>query len=99
MSLSEQEGTKVTLSYRKEVFSRNKELIQMAIEQAMKSCQVHVIFNSTVKEIRGDQVILTKDGKEGYLPEDYVFVFAGGELPSKFLKKIGIEIETKHGER
>ncbi len=99
MSLSEQEGTKVTLSYRKEVFSRIKEMNQTRIEKAMKSGQVHVIFNSTVKEIRGDQVILTKDGKEGYLPEDYVFVFAGGELPSKFLAKIGIEIETKYGER
>ena len=30
---------------------------------------------------------------------DYVFVFIGGELPSNFLRQMGIEISTKFGEK
>jgi hypothetical protein len=32
------------------------------------------------------------------MANDLVFIFAGGELPTQFLRKIGIEISTKHGE-
>jgi len=37
------------------------------------------------------------DGKQIDLPNDAVIVCAGGILPTPFLKKIGIEVETKHG--
>jgi thioredoxin reductase len=33
------------------------------------------------------------------LPNDYVFVFIGGELPTEFLKRVGIEFTRKHGVR
>jgi hypothetical protein len=32
------------------------------------------------------------------MDNDLVYIFAGGELPTQFLKKIGIEITTKYGE-
>jgi len=32
------------------------------------------------------------------MENDLVYIFAGGELPTQFLKKMGIEITTKYGE-
>jgi len=32
------------------------------------------------------------------IKNDLVYIFAGGELPTQFLKKIGIEVTTKYGE-
>jgi hypothetical protein len=31
------------------------------------------------------------------LPTDQVLIFAGGELPTPFLRECGVEIETKFG--
>ncbi len=99
LALTKQRGTRVTLSYRKEVFSRIKEKNRARIEKAIQSGAVHCIFNSHVKEIRSNSVILSHEDGMNEIPEDYVFVFAGGELPTKFLQKLGIRIETKFGEK
>ncbi|MFQ5628808.1 MAG: NAD(P)-binding domain-containing protein [bacterium] len=99
LSLSEQPGTRVTLSYRKDVFSRIKEKNQQRIEQAILAGAVHVVFNSNVLAIRPESVILKQNEKEGSIENDFVFIFAGGELPTKFLQKLGIQIEKKFGER
>jgi len=32
------------------------------------------------------------------LDNDLVYIFAGGELPTEFLKKTGIQVSTKYGE-
>lgn len=52
-----------------------------------------------MREIKVDQVLLTQNDEELALPNDYVFIFAGGVLPNAFLKKIGINMEMKHGTR
>ena len=43
-----------------------------------------------LKVWRGDSVVLEVGGKPQVLPNDYVWIFAGGEPPMAFLKKIGI---------
>ena len=56
------------------------------------------MLESEVKQIESDRVTLQlRDGPTD-VPNDFVFVFAGGELPTPFLKKIGIQIDTKFGE-
>ncbi|MFQ5864126.1 MAG: NAD(P)-binding domain-containing protein [bacterium] len=99
LSLSEQRGTQVTLSYRKNVFSRIKEKNEKRIEQAIKERRVRAFFESQVKEIRREEVILSVKDRVGRLANDYVFIFIGGVLPTQFLQKIGIRIETKFGAR
>ena len=37
------------------------------------------------------------EGKEAVINNDYVYIFAGGELPNEFLLSIGIRIEKKFG--
>lgn len=99
LALSEQKGTQVTLSYRKNVFSRIKEKNEARIERAIRDGIVKVLWESTVKEIRREEVILKMKDKVGKLPNDYVFIFVGGVLPTQFLQKIGISIQKKFGER
>ncbi|MFQ6116303.1 MAG: NAD(P)-binding domain-containing protein [bacterium] len=99
LALSEQKRTHVTVSYRKNVFSRIKEKNQERIERAMKEGRVHVLFESHVKEIRREEALLSVKDKLVKLPNDYVFIFIGGVLPTEFLRKIGVSIEKKFGTR
>jgi thioredoxin reductase/Pyruvate/2-oxoacid:ferredoxin oxidoreductase delta subunit len=90
MGLAHQVGNKVTLSYRKEVFSRIKERNAQRIEDCMRKGKVKVIFNSIPVEFKQDAVILEANGELQEIPNDFVWIFAGGEPPSAFLKKIGV---------
>jgi putative YpdA family bacillithiol system oxidoreductase len=92
MGLAYQKGNKVTLSYRKDVFSRLKERNSQRIREYMRSGRVNVIFNSVPAEIRERSVILQVQGGSREIPNDYVWVFAGGIPPNAFLEKIGVRI-------
>jgi len=90
----------VTLSYRKDAFQRIKPKNKERIEQAMKDGLVDVRFNTNLTSISEKEVVLasTIDGSTDILKNDLVYIFAGGELPTGFLKKIGLEITKKYGE-
>src|SRR3981189_2661381 len=90
MGLGHQVGNQVTLSYRKEAFSRLKERNVPRIEESVRKGKVKVIFNSAPVEFRENSVLLEVNGKTEEIPNDYVWIFAGGEPPTAFLKKIGI---------
>ncbi len=89
---------KVTLSYRGEAFNRikpkNREKIQAAIEEDL----LKVEFKSNLIRIEKHQVIMKlADGREIALPNDQVYIFAGGELPTQFLQKAGVRITKRFG--
>ena len=90
MGLGHQVGNEVTLSYRKEAFSRIKERNSIRIEECIRKGKVKVIFNSIPVEFKEKSVLLEVNGKREEIPNDYVWIFAGGEPPTAFLKKIGI---------
>lgn len=90
------ENNTVVLSYRSEHFSRLKPGNQLRIDEALKKNQVQVIFESQVEKIENEQVILkTKEGNTLTLKNDLVYIFAGGELPTQFLEKSGIQISKR----
>jgi thioredoxin reductase (NADPH) len=100
VGLSIQKNNTVTLSYRKGEFSRIKERNKGHIEDAASKKKVNVVFNSEVKEIRENSVILKTLNGDLEIPNEFVFIFAGGEMPFELMKKIGIssqlqEIEEK----
>ncbi len=99
IALGEQPGNRVFLSYRKASFTRPKKKNVERLRDAVKAGQVELVLESTVKEIGVDRVILDQKGEELVLPNDYVFVFAGGILPTDFLRKAGIRIKRHHGKR
>ena len=90
MGLGTQVGNKVALSYRKESFSRIKERNAIRIKECMGKGTVNVIFNSMPVEFKENAVLLEVNGTVEEIPNDFVWVFAGGEPPTAFLKKIGI---------
>jgi thioredoxin reductase (NADPH) len=98
LALAEQPQTTVHLSYRRESLFRIKEGNEQRITEAFKLRTVVPLFNSAVTEIQKDEVILEQQERKIVLPNQYIFVFAGGELPADFLKKIGIEFTRKFGQ-
>ncbi len=92
MGLSNQPGNKVTLSYRKEAFTRLKDRNEKRIQESMQKGKVNVIFNSMPVEFKQNSVILDVNGKSEEIPNDYAWIFAGGEPPTAFLKKIGVRV-------
>jgi len=91
MGLAQQKGNTVTLSYRKEAFGRIKERNAKRIEDAMRSGKLAVLFNSVPTEINPDAVVLEVNGENTELPNDFVWIFAGGIPPNELLKKFGVE--------
>jgi thioredoxin reductase len=86
MGLANQVGNKVTLSYRKECFTRLKDRNEKRIQEYTQKGKLTVIFNSTPVEFKETSVLLEVNGKTQEMPNDYAWVFAGGEPPTAFLK-------------
>jgi thioredoxin reductase (NADPH) len=95
MGLAHQVGNNVTLSYRKEAFSRLKERNAQRIEECMRKGKVKVIFNSAPAEFKQNSVVLDVNGKLQEIPNDAVWIFAGGEPPTAFLQKIGVGLGSR----
>jgi len=91
---------KVTLTYRSETFSRIKPKNNEKIKEAMASGLINVLFNTNPVKIDTDSVTLAtnKEGEQISIKNDLIYIFAGGELPTEFLKKVGIQITKKFGE-
>jgi thioredoxin reductase/Pyruvate/2-oxoacid:ferredoxin oxidoreductase delta subunit len=94
MGLGRQTGNKVTLSYRKGSFSRIKDRNSKRIEECIRSGEVDVVFNSVPVAITDSSVALDVNGELREIPNDFVWVFAGGTPPNDFLKKIGVLFGT-----
>jgi putative YpdA family bacillithiol system oxidoreductase len=90
MGLANQSGNQVTLSYRKESFMRIKERNAHRIEQCMRSGKIKVMFNSIPVEFKLESVVIEVGGQLQEIPNDFVWIFAGGTPPNDFLKKIGV---------
>jgi thioredoxin reductase/Pyruvate/2-oxoacid:ferredoxin oxidoreductase delta subunit len=91
---------KVTLTYRSDVFSRLKPKNSEKIKDAIFKRQLEVMFKTSPVRIDKDSVVIASgtEQKEVVIKNDLVYIFAGGELPTQFLQKIGINITKKFGE-
>jgi len=90
MGLAHQAGNQVTLCYRAERFSRIKERNVKRIEDCMRTGKVKVLFETNPVEFTPDSVTLDVKGVRQDMPNDFVWIFAGGTPPNDFLKKIGV---------
>jgi putative YpdA family bacillithiol system oxidoreductase len=90
MGLACQTGNQVTVCYRSERFSRIKERNANRIEDFMRSGKLKVLFNSNPVEFKAESVVLEVNGSRQEIPNDFVWIFAGGTPPNGFLKKIGV---------
>lgn len=92
MGLASQVGNTVTLSYRQSAFGRIKDRNQQRLNEFIRKNKLKVILSSNPVEFTNSEVILEVSGATQRIPNDYVWIFAGGEPPTAFLKKIGVSL-------
>jgi thioredoxin reductase len=90
IGLARQRGNHVTLSYRREKLVRIKKKNEERLSEIMSRGRAKALFGSEVTEILEDRVRLKMGERRIELPNDYVFVFAGGEPPFDFLRQMGV---------
>ena len=97
LALSEQPGNAVTLSYRQKGFSRIKARNEERIERATSDGSVRVLFQTRVHSVAPETVELVLDSLVPpgtlALPNDDVFVLAGGIPPFELLEKCGVSFD------
>jgi thioredoxin reductase (NADPH) len=86
-------GARVTLVHREEALHRHvKYWIKPDIENRIKNGEVTAYFNSTVKEIRPDSVLLQTPNGEISLRNDFVFALTGYHPDYEFLRGLGVQL-------
>lgn len=98
IQLAEESTASVTISYRQESFSRakarNRELIAALIAEG----RVRALLQTEVVSIEDKTVRLKTPQGVGVLKNDAVIVSAGGEVPTGFLKAVGVSIKKYTGQ-
>jgi thioredoxin reductase len=95
IALAGQKGNTVTLSYRKENFVRLKSTNERRIAEAASQGKIRVLMSSQVEAITTKSVKISVKSAAGpasvELPNDGVFIFAGGDPPYPLLQSMGIQ--------
>ncbi|MEZ4987705.1 MAG: NAD(P)-binding domain-containing protein [Saprospiraceae bacterium] len=97
LSLADQ--NQVTLSYRSDSFARAKKRNRELLEQAVAEGKVELKLKTNLVKIDTELALLAlqETGGQEALPNDLVYIFAGGELPSSFLEKVGVQVMKRFG--
>lgn len=100
IGLAAQPGNEVTVSYRRTAFFRLKRRNEERLEEFVNAGRIRVFFRSDVQRIDADEVTLVRQSDEAEgaagvqgpisIPNDRVFVFAGGEPPYPLLERLGV---------
>lgn len=93
-----QAGARTTLSYRSAAFARIKPQNQALLDQT-RGHGLDVVMESSVRAIEPSQVVLDTPRGERRLDNDQVFILIGGQPPSEFLTKVGVQMSWHHGDR
>ena len=90
---------KVVLSYRSEKFNRIKPKNRDKLNQAIEAGVIDIKYKTNVAEIKQEEVVLVHgdSNEREIIKNDLIFIFAGGELPTQFLQKSGVEITKRFG--
>ncbi len=97
LMLSREPGTEVTIAHRGDKFDRCKPDNFEALQKAEIAGKITVKTSCKPLEILEEHVVL-ETGRREKVPNDFVFVCIGGELPTAWLSKIGVEVKTLKGE-
>jgi thioredoxin reductase/ferredoxin len=99
MALAAQPGNVVTLSYRRDGFTRIKPRNQERIAAHIRDGKVRVVYNSAPQEVRTSTVLLQiKDGgaeRVEELQNDFVYCLLGADLPTVWLQQLGVRYVQK----
>lgn len=91
-------GATVHLAHRGDAFDRIKPKNQEKLDASSQAGRVTILYKAQAKLIRTDAVALDVGGQSREVKNDFVLVFAGGVLPTAFLEKAGVQVQTMKGE-
>jgi thioredoxin reductase/Pyruvate/2-oxoacid:ferredoxin oxidoreductase delta subunit len=97
LDIADEPGTTVTLSYRGAAFNRVKTRNRSRLNDAVASNKINLMLESQLTNISSAKITIKHSGTELELDNNAIIVCAGGELPTPFLKKIGITVEARFG--
>jgi thioredoxin reductase (NADPH) len=90
-------GTTVVLSYRGAAFSRVKIKNRDRLDAAVAERRLTVALETQIASVEAKTIKIKKGKDISEIPNDAVIVCAGGDLPTPFLKKVGIQVEAHYG--
>jgi thioredoxin reductase len=90
IGLARDAANRVTVSYRREKLVRIKRTNEERLASLVTRDRIQLLLSSEVREIRRHSAVIRTGANELEIPNDYVFVFAGGEAPLGLLKGIGV---------
>ena len=87
----------VSIFIRGDVFPRCKPKNKELAIAANDAGKLKLVFNAETLSITEDAVMVKVGEDVRQIPNDLVYICAGGELPNGFLAKVGIEISKRFG--
>lgn len=94
----EKAGAEVTMVYRQPAFTKSvKPWVRPVIESAIEKGKIGMYWNTTVKEITPDTVVLDQQGKRIELENDAVFALIGYYPDCSMLEAIGVNVNKETG--
>jgi len=97
--IAERGQAEVALSYRGAELSRAREANRSRAMELAGSGELQLLLPSEVRVVEPGEVHLDWGGRAVRIPNDDVLVHIGGEVPTEFLRKVGVEMRRYHGER
>ncbi|MBT8256054.1 MAG: NAD(P)-binding domain-containing protein [Bacteroidia bacterium] len=90
---------RVKILVRSDAFTRSKPKNRENIHKAAEEGKLEIVFNSSLVSINEKSCIFKIEGEEDahQVPNDLVYIFAGGLLPTAFLEKAGVQITKRFG--
>jgi len=92
-------NNRVILAVRGSGFDRCNDENQEKIFHLQEKKRVEIWFNSAVKRIELNRLTIQKEETTVEIDNDFLFIFAGAEMPHKMLMSLGVEIDKKFGEK
>jgi thioredoxin reductase (NADPH) len=81
--------------YRQDRFSRVKTRNQQRLDESIRKRKLTVLFNSVPVEFTSQTAVVDVGGRVREIPNDFVWIFAGGTPPNAFLQKIGVGLGSR----
>lgn len=89
---------RVTVAYRGSDYSPSvKPWILPEFASLVRNEEITMNFNTIVKEIRETEVVLSTNGMEKVIKNDYVFAMTGYHPDHDFIRAMGVEIDAETG--
>jgi hypothetical protein len=95
-------GADVVLSYRGAAFDRCTPANREALARSGAAGHLRVLLETVPVRFETGWAVLTSTGEakgaeEQRVPAEYVFVCAGGELPTALLDRVGLSVDRHYG--